>query len=246
MSSSSYSMICYFMIGNYNTHQEIGNYINKDLQDKNFENVKFTCDDIFRKCSESISNNRKNKIFLDYYIIFYTLKNSGTFYLAVVYKNSLYEYEEHLIFELFEDIDHQGIKKLVNENGILTQVGMMNLKFSIELNQENNRKNIYKKNYNNENDFMKNKDTSKIALLNNEIKDIHTNVKETVQNMIHNVNDMQDLDEKSEKIKDSSFQFKRDLAILEQQIKYKKFFRKFLIYSFICIIFLIILYFIFR
>ena len=246
MSSSSYSMICYFMIGNYNTHQEIGNYINKDLQDKNFENVKFTCDDIFRKCSESISNNRKNKIFLDYYIIFYTLKNSGTFYLAVVYKNSLYEYEEHLIFELFEDIDHQGIKKLVNENGILTQVGMMNLKFSIELNQENNRKNIYKKNYNNENDFIKNKDTSKIALLNNEIKDIHTNVKETVQNMIHNVNDMQDLDEKSEKIKDSSFQFKRDLAILEQQIKYKKFFRKFLIYSFICIIFLIILYFIFR
>ena len=234
------------MIGNYNTHQEIGNYINKDLQDKNFENVKFTCDDIFRKCSESISNNRKNKIFLDYYIIFYTLKNSGTFYLAVVYKNSLYEYEEHLIFELFEDIDHQGIKKLVNENGIFTQVGMMNLKFSIELNQENNRKNIYKKNYNNENDFMKNKDTSKIALLNNEIKDIHTNVKETVQNMIHNVNDMQDLDEKSEKIKDSSFQFKRDLAILEQQIKYKKFFRKFLIYSFICIIFLIILYFIFR
>ena len=242
---SSYSMICYFMIGNYNTHQEIGNYINKDLNDNNFENVKFTCDDIFRKSSESISNNRKNKIILDYYIIFYTLQNSGTFYLAVVYKNSLYETEDHLIFELFEDIDHQGIKKLVDSNGRLTQVGMMNLKFSIELNQENNRKNIDKKNYNNE-DFMKNKDTSKITLLNNEIKDIHSNVKETVQNMIHNVNDMQDLDEKSEKIKDSSYQFKRDMAILEQQVKYRKFFRKFFIYSVICIIFLIILYFIFR
>ena len=187
----------------------------------------------------------QNKIILDYYIIFYTLKNSGTFYLAVVYKNSLYETEDHLIFELFEDIDHQGIKKLVDANGKLTQVGMMNLKFSIELNQENNRKNIDKKNYNNE-DFMKNKDTSKITLLNNEIKDIHSNVKETVQNMIHNVNDMQDLDEKSEKIKDSSYQFKRDMAILEQQIKYRKFFRKFFIYSVICIIFLIILYFIFR
>ena len=235
---SSYSMICYFMIGNINTHQEIGNYLNKDLNDNNFENVKFTCDDIFRKLSVSITNNRKNKIILDYYIIFYTLKNSGTFYLAVVYKNSLYEKEEHLIFGLFEDIDHQGIKKLVNSSGVLTPVGMLNLKFSIELNQENNRKNINKNNYNE--DFMKNKDSSKISLLNNEIKDIHTNVKETVKNMIHNVNDMQELDDKSEKIKDSSSQFKKDMAILEQQLKYRKFFRKFFIYSIICIIFLII------
>ena len=137
---SSFSMICYFMIGNYNTHQEIGNYINKDLNDNNFENVKFTCDDIFHNSSEAISNRKKNKIILDYYIIFYTLQNSGTFYLAVVYKDSLYGEEEHLIFELFEDIDHQGIKKLVNKNGVLTHVGMQNLKFCIELNQENNRK----------------------------------------------------------------------------------------------------------
>ena len=242
---STYSMICYFMIGNINTHQEIGNYLNKDLKDNNFENVKFTCDDIFRNSSDAITNNRKNKIILDYYIIFSTLKNSGTFYLAVVYKNSLYEKEEHLIFELFEDIDHQGIKKLVNSRGILTQVGMLNLKFSLELYQENNRKNINKNNYN-ENDIGKYKDSSKIALLNNEIKDIHSNVKETVKNMINNVNDIQELDDKSEKIKDSSFQYKKDLALLEQQMKYKKFFRKFFIYSVICIIFLIILYFIFK
>ena len=241
---SSYYMICYFMIGNYNTHQEIGNYINKDLNDNNFENVKFTCDDIFHNSSEAMSN-RKNKILLDYYIIFYTLKNSGTFYLAVVYKNSLYEEEDNLIFELFEDIDHQGIKKLVNSSGVLTHVGIQNLKFCIELNQENNRKNRNKKN-DNENDFIKHKDNSKITLLNNEIKDIHTNVKETVKNMIHNVNDMHDIDDKSEKIKDTSFQFKKDMEILEKQIKYRKFFRKFLVYSIICIIFLIILYFIFK
>ena len=241
---SSYSMICYFMIGNYNTHQEIGNYINKDLNDNNFENVKFTCDDIFHNSSEAMSNG-KNKILLDYYIIFYTLKNSGTFYLAVVYKNSLYEEEDNLIFELFEDIDHQGIKKLVNSSGVLTHVGIQNSKFCIELNQENNRKNRNKKN-DNENDFIKHKDNSKITLLNNEIKDIHTNVKETVKNMIHNVNDMHDIDDKSEKIKDTSFQFKKDMEILEKQIKYRKFFRKFLVYSIICIIFLIILYFIFK
>ena len=246
MSSSSYTMICYFMIGNYNTHQEVGNYFSKDLNDNNFENVKFTCDDIFHNSSEVISN-KKNKIILDYYIIFYTLKNSGTFYLAVVYKNSLYEEENNLIFELFEDIDHQGIKKLVNSNGVLTNIGMMNLKFCIELNQETNRKRNKNNNNYNENDFLlKQKDNSKISLLNNEIKDIHNNVQETVKNMIHNVNDIQELNEKSENIKDSSFQYKQNLALIEQQIKYKKFFRKFFIYSIICIIFLIILYFILK
>ena len=234
------------MIGNYNTHQEVGNYFSKDLNDNNFENVKFTCDDIFHNSSEVISN-KKNKIILDYYIIFYTLKNSGTFYLAVVYKNSLYEEENNLIFELFEDIDHQGIKKLVNSNGVLTNIGMMNLKFCIEINQETNRKRNKSKNNYNENDFLlKQKDNSKISLLNNEIKDIHNNVQETVKNMIHNVNDIQDLNEKSENIKDSSFQYKQNLALIEQQIKYKKFFRKFFIYSIICIIFLIILYFILK
>ena len=241
---SSYSMICYFMIGNYQTHREIGSYINKDLNDNNFENVKFTCDDIFQNSSEAISN-KKNKILLDYYIIFYTLKNSGTFYLAVVYKNSLYEEENNLIFELFEDIDHQGIKKLVDSTGVLSNIGMQNLKFSVELNQENNKKNYKKKDYD-ENDFIKNKDTSKISLLNNEIRDIHMNVKDTVKNMINNVNDIQDIDIKSEKIKDSSYHYKKDLELVEKKIKYRKFFIRFFIYSIICIIILIILFFIFK
>ena len=134
---------------------------------------------------------------------------------------------------------------MVDSSGVLTQVGIMNLKFSIELNQEANRKKINKKNYN-ENDYLKNKESSKISLLNNEIRDIHSNMKETVKNMIHNVNDMRDINEKSDKIKDTSYQFKKDMEILELQMRYKKFFRKFFIYSVISIIFLVILYFILR
>ena len=64
--------------------------------------------------------------------------------------------------------------------------------------------------------------------------------------MIHNVNDIREINEKSDKIKDTSYQFKKDIEILELQMKYKKFFRKFFIYSVICIISLVILYFIFR
>ena len=244
---SSYSSIYYFMIGNYNTHRPIGYYINSNINDNNFDNVKFTCDDIFQKFTEDSSKNKKNKLNLDYYIIFYTLKNSGTFYLAVVLKNSLYSKEENLIFELFEDIDHQGIKKLVNKDGVLTHVGEQNLKFCIEVYQENNRKkrkNSIDEIYN-ENDF-KNKDTSKIALLNSEINDIQTNMKQSVKNMITNVNDIQDLDNKSSKIKDSSYQFQKDSAYLEKEVKYRKLLRKILIYSVLSIILIFLLYLIFK
>ena len=241
---SSYSSIYYFMIGNYHTHQPIGHYFNSNINDNNFDNVKFTCDDIFQNTSDDLSKNKKNKIYLDYYIIFYTLKNSGTFYLAVVLKDSLYGEEEHLIFEFFEDIDHQGIKKLVNKEGVLTHVGLQNLKFCIEIYQENNRKiSINKKD--DENDFKKN-DMSKIALLNNEINDIHTNVKETVKNMITNVNEMHDLDDKSSKIKNSSYQFQKDSEILEKKIKNRKLTRKLIIYCIFAMILIFIFYLLFK
>ena len=56
---SSYSSIYYFMMGNYNTHQQIGNYMNNNLKDNNFDNVKFTCDDIFHNSSEDLEKNKK-------------------------------------------------------------------------------------------------------------------------------------------------------------------------------------------
>ena len=68
---------------------------------------------------------------IDKHIIFYTFTNSGIFYLAVIIKNSLYSKNENLVYELFEDVENRGIKKLVDKNGELTLVGKHNLKFSI-------------------------------------------------------------------------------------------------------------------
>ena len=242
---SSYSSIYYFMMGNFDTHKEIGCYINDNLKDSNFENIKFTCDDIFTKFNEEMTNNKKFKKIIDYYIIHYTLKNSGTFYLTVVLKNSLYSNQEHLIYELFEDIEHQGIKKLVDKNGELTRVGKQNLKFCIDLFQENNRKGGKK-----DQDFffMKNKDKepSKIALLTNEINEIQNSMKEGVKNLITNINEMNEIDEKSGKIKDTSYQFQKDSADLEQKMKFRKLIFKVLIYSIFILIFTIILYLIFK
>ena len=33
------------------------------------------------------------------------------------------KYKKNLIFELIEDIDHQGIKKLIDKNGKLAMIG---------------------------------------------------------------------------------------------------------------------------
>ena len=123
--------VYYFMMGNYQTHKEIGSYLDNTIDNKNFENIKFTCDDIFRHSSEEQAKTKKNKIEIDKHIIFYTFTNSGIFYLAVIIKNLLYSKNENLVYELFEDVENRGIKKLVDKNGELTLVGKHNLKFSI-------------------------------------------------------------------------------------------------------------------
>ena len=126
----------------------------------------------------------------------------------------------------------------------MTHVGLQNLKFCIEIYQENNRKiSINKKEDDN---YYKKKDMSKIALLNNEIKDIHTNVKETVKNMITNVNDIHDLDDKSSKIKVSSYQFEKDSEILEKTINSRKLIRQLIIYCIFAFILIFILFLIFK
>ena len=245
MSSSS---VYYFMMGNYYTHKEIGSYIDTKMDNNNFESIKFTCDDIFIHSSEEQSKNKKNKVEMEKYIIFYTLTNSGIFYLAVIIKNSLYSRKENLVYELFEDVENRGIKKLVDKNGELTLVGKQNLKFCIEQDQEANRKSSNSTSSSSITDLFsgQKKDTSKLSLINNELNDIQTNVKESIRNAITNVAEMQDLDDKSEKIKDVSFQFQRDSSMLERKIRYRKILHRAMIICIAAIILIIILYFIFK
>ena len=243
---SSSSSVYYFMMGNYYTHKEIGSYIDNKMDNNNFESIKFTCDDIFIHSSEELSKNKKNKVELEKYIIFYTFTNSGIFYLAVIIKNSLYSKNENLVYELFEDVENRGIKKLVDKKGELTLVGKQNLKFCIEQDQETNRKSNNKNNsltdYLNE----QKKDTSKLSLLSNELNDIQTNVKESIKNAINNVTEMQDLDDKSAKIKDVSFQFQKDSSMLERKIRYRKILHRAMIICVVVVILIIIFYFIFK
>ena len=247
---SSSNSVYYFMMGNYQTHREIGTFLDNNMDNSNFENIKFTCDDIFKNSSEEKSKTKKNKVEKEKYIIFYTFTNSDIFYLAVIAKNSLYSQNENLVYELFEDVENRGIKKLVGKNGVLTNVGKQNLKFIIEQDQEANRKPKNNKNSSIADYFMgskeKEKDTSKLSLLSNEITNIQENVKESVKNIINNVTEMQDLDDKSAKIKDVSFQFQKDSSMLERKVRFRKILHRAMIICVVTMIIIMIFYFIFK
>ena len=49
------------MMGNYQTHKEIGSYLDNTIDNKNFENIKFTFDGIFHHSSEEQAKTKKIK-----------------------------------------------------------------------------------------------------------------------------------------------------------------------------------------
>ena len=244
------------MIGNCNTQTKIGSYIGNNTNNNNFENIKFTCDEIFLNNCKNPPKNLKSKIEKEQYIIFYTIKNSIYFYLTVILRNSLYNQHQNLIYELFDDIENSGIRKLVDKNGELSFIGKQNLKFCIEQDLEENKKTIQNANENitndtnindSLNDYYEDKNNiSKLSLLNNEINDIQNDVKHSMKNIINNITEMHDLDEKSSKIKDVSFKFQKDASNLLRKVKCR---RILYIMMILCILFGIIgiiSYFIFK
>ena len=234
------------MIGDYLKHKEIGTYVDTNIDNNDFKIIISKVDDIFYKITENQSKKKKNKIELEKYLIFYTFANVNIFYLAVLLKGSLYSQQENLVYELFEDVENRGIKKLVNESGELTLVGKQNLKFCIELDQETNRKNNEKNSDDNYISKKNEKDMAKFSLINNELNDIQDNVKESMKNILTNVNDMQDLDDKSAKIKDISEQFQKDSYMLEKKLRKRKCIHRILFIFCIMLVLGVILYFIFK
>ena len=117
--------IYYFLIANQTTKKEIGSFIDNSDNLNNINDL----NNIVSKSREILQSDntlikgKKNKILLENHNIYYMTTTTDFFYLAAVRKNSQYCKKENLIFELMEDIDHQGIKKLVDKNGELTNVG---------------------------------------------------------------------------------------------------------------------------
>jgi hypothetical protein len=238
------------MIGDFQTHKEIGtltdNSINSlDIKDHN--TVLSNSKEIFNNSSEEKIKNKKNLIQIEKFKMLFTLKNNGTFYLACIIidekdEKNIEEKKQKLIFDLIDDVDNQNIRKLVNKNGELTNVGKQNLRFTIdkkerELNEE-------KGDFTSDLFERSNSDPSinKISFLNTQINDIQKDVKLSVKSMLNNVNDMQEIDRKSEQIKDTSYKFKQDAANLERKLRCRKYMMKSVFYGLLSLPVLFVLY----
>ena len=177
---SHINQIYYFLIGDYHKKIELGHYICEDesISEKDKDYIISKAKETYTNFGEKDLGSKEYKILENnIYSIFYLITSSGTFYLSIVSIQSIYMDQNNLMFEFFEDIEHQGIKKLIDNNsGKLSRVGIQNLKFSIENN------NIKMKNINN--------DDNKIKNLNNTINDINNEMKNSVKNMIVSVNEM--------------------------------------------------------
>ena len=247
MSSDNPPSIYYFLIANQINGKEIGTFLdNSDTRNNinDFNQIIATSKDLLHSNNSSLKG-KKNKYTLEFHNIYYMITPSDTFYLAAVRKNSLYCKQENLIFELMEDIDHQGIKKLVDKNGELTNVGKQNLKFSIEKYIESNKSKLTSFNNNNElfentSNSNENNKPNKITMVTSQINEIKKDVKSSLKNMITNISDMEELDSKSLKIKEQSYKFQQDSLNLERKLKWQNLRNKIIIGLIILFIIIII------
>ena len=216
--------IYYFLIANQTTKKEIGSFIDNSDNLNNINDL----NNIVSKSREILQSDntlikgKKNKILLENHNIYYMTTTTDFFYLAAVRKNSQYCKKENLIFELMEDIDHQGIKKLVDKNGELTNVGKQNLKFSIEKYQESNKSKLMKTNFFDLVSFTNINPNNKYTMVDSQVNEVKNDVDDSTNNMITNLNDLDDLDNKSLKIIEQSMKFQNDSNILDKKLKCQK------------------------
>ena len=124
------------------------------------------------------------------------------------------------MFELFSDIESQGIKKLTDKSGELSKIGRQNLKFCIEQNHQKINKesnsilNFFKSKIDN------NENLSNISLLSTHMNENQSDGKEERKKFLEN--ERENNGKNNENNDSLKLDFKDDELILKKKIKCKK------------------------
>ena len=81
---------------------------------------------------------------------------------------------------------------------------------------------------------------NKISMVTSQINEIKKDVKSSLNNMISNISEMQELDNKSLKIKEQSYKFQQDSLNLERKLKWQNLRNKIILAVVILFIILVI------
>ena len=210
--------ILFLQIVDLEDKEIIGTYENNVLNNSSLKN------EIESKSKELISQIKSESISVKKNINFkkeeneaidiYYLSTNNILYLSFIEikSSNSKSFKDNYIYELLENLESQNVKKFVGDDGKLSNVGLQNLKISID-----NYHNTY--NYGNESLIDDNPQSQKISDINSQINDVKNDMKENVKNMITNMQDMNEIEGKAVNIKDSSFQFQKDSKNLENKMR---------------------------
>jgi hypothetical protein len=216
--------LIYFIIADYGKKKEIGSYFNKqytnDLKDINNKSQEILRED---SNSNNFANvkSKKNKLTFKNFIFFYIVNKNNTLFLAVLNKN--FASNENMVFELIEDIEHQGITKFVDKNGELNNVGKQNLIYLIEKYFSENEKSrnssgdFYDKNTS----LMSTPKEDKIVNVTSEINGVKDEMKIGIKKLVNNIDNARELENKAIRINDTSLSFRKDADTLRRNVKWR-------------------------
>jgi len=187
-STTAINKIKYVLIGNALNHKLIGENSVK-------ANAKWaeTAQKIFKEYCKNIENKyeKNNKIIAEDGIYYCTISASNIFYLSLIEGS----YPERRVFQMIDEFKRDNIHLLVDEKGELNKPGKQTLKGIIS--QFDN------------NDI--------IADINGNINEIKIEMHNNVRKVMSNTEDLQELDNKANKIKDNANIFKKDAANLQRK-----------------------------
>ena len=219
----------------------IGTYENNVLNNSSLKN------EIESKSKELISQIKVESISVKQNINFkkeenetidiYYLSTNNILYLSFIEitSSNSKSFKDSYIYELLENLESQNVKKFVGDDGKLSNVGLQNLKISID-----NYHNTY--NFGNESLIDDNPKSQKISDINSQINEVKNDMKKNVKNMITNMQDMNEIEGKAVNIKDSSFQFQRDSKNLENKMRRINCRNRILLFVTISVLWIFILY----
>ena len=241
--------IIYLCISNQNNKSIIGSYNPIEIDKSSIkESIEIKALELINKINPE-NGLEKNKINFqtssDRIInIYYSLVNKGILYMVFVEIISLYleNFKDDSIFELIEEIDSKGIKSSINSDGKLNKIGLQNLKFTVEKYQNSffSGTNLAS----NPSLIEEAPKDNKIAVINEQIKGVQNDMKNNVKNIINNMNDINEIENKSEVIKDNSFRFRKDSLALEKKMRKNALRNKIILTVVVIIILSIFIYFI--
>ena len=233
--------ILFLQIVDLEDKEIVGTYENNVLNNSSLKN------EIESKSKELISQIKSESISVKKNINFkkeeneaidiYYLSTNNILYLSFIEikSSNSKSFKDNYIYELLENLESQNVKKFVGDDGKLSNVGLQNLKISID-----NYHNTY--NYGNESLIDDNPQSQKISDINSQINDVKNDMKENVKNMITNMQDMNEIEGKAVNIKDSSFQFQKDSKNLENKMRRINYRNGILLLFVICALWCVILY----